>query len=179
MSTDSIVINRAPVLTLWATVVAMRLGYRPDEALSLGKAVAGHTAQAKGRNLGIYRPRKSPDGKPAPKAGIGEDFWVNLCGKNIPVKQTDLGVRAVAKDKPVDPGSVESYLQKAFGETLGEITELMGQIAASCDPARLNDVAFGLYEQFRPPVEHGVQGWGQKGKLDLSKLRKMGKSAPL
>jgi hypothetical protein len=42
----NIVINRAPVSTLWAATVAERLGFARDEALSLGKAVAGLTAQA-------------------------------------------------------------------------------------------------------------------------------------
>jgi hypothetical protein len=51
----SILINRAPVLTLWAATVAERLGFARDEALSLGKAVAGLTAQSKGRRLGIYK----------------------------------------------------------------------------------------------------------------------------
>ena len=54
MSKDTVLINRAPVLTLWAAVVAERLGFNPDEALSLGKAVAGLNAQAKGRALGIF-----------------------------------------------------------------------------------------------------------------------------
>ena len=36
----TIYINRAPVLTLWAAVVAERLGFRRDEALTLGRAVA-------------------------------------------------------------------------------------------------------------------------------------------
>ena len=40
MSHRTISINRAPVLTLWAAVVAQRLGFDEDEALSLGKAVA-------------------------------------------------------------------------------------------------------------------------------------------
>ena len=42
----TISINRAPVLTLWAAVVAQRLGFAEDEALTLGKAVAGLNAQA-------------------------------------------------------------------------------------------------------------------------------------
>jgi hypothetical protein len=33
-------VNRAPVLTLWATVVAGHLGHPPDTALILGRAVA-------------------------------------------------------------------------------------------------------------------------------------------
>ncbi len=45
---NTISINRAPVLTLWAIVVARRLGFRKVEALTLGKAVAGLNAQAKG-----------------------------------------------------------------------------------------------------------------------------------
>jgi hypothetical protein len=65
MSNKTISINRFPVLTLWATVVAERLGYKEDEALSLGKAFTGLTAQAKGRRLGIikpseHKPRESP-----------------------------------------------------------------------------------------------------------------------
>ena len=47
--------NRAPVLTLWAAVVAERLGFNENEALSLGKALAGLNAQAKGRRFGIFR----------------------------------------------------------------------------------------------------------------------------
>lgn len=44
-------INRAPVLTLWAAVVAERLGFEPSEALTLGRALAGLTAHAKGVRL--------------------------------------------------------------------------------------------------------------------------------
>ena len=56
MAPDRISINRAPVLTLWAAVVAERFGFDRKEALSLGKAAAGLTAQSKGRRLGIFTP---------------------------------------------------------------------------------------------------------------------------
>ena len=46
-------VNRAPVLTLWATMVAERLGYPPETALTLGRFVAGSSARAKARRLGI------------------------------------------------------------------------------------------------------------------------------
>ena len=36
--TRAISINRAPVLTLWAAVVAERLGFEWEEALTLGRA---------------------------------------------------------------------------------------------------------------------------------------------
>ena len=58
---DKIQINRAPVLALWGAVVAERLGYESDTALSLGKCLAGLNAQAKGRRLGIYGPSKGPE----------------------------------------------------------------------------------------------------------------------
>src|SRR5262249_23757788 len=45
MATKTVSINRAPVLTLWAAVVAERLGFDEDEALTLGKVVAGLNAQ--------------------------------------------------------------------------------------------------------------------------------------
>jgi hypothetical protein len=58
-------VNRAPVLTLWATVVAERLGFERDAALTLGRAVAGSSAQMKGRALGIYEPSEEPPSKVA------------------------------------------------------------------------------------------------------------------
>ena len=45
MANKKVKINRAPVLTLWATVVAERLGYDEETALTLGKAVAGLNAR--------------------------------------------------------------------------------------------------------------------------------------
>ena len=69
---DKIQINRAPVLTLWGAVVAERLGYEPDTALSLGKCLAGLNAQAKGRVLGIYGPPKGPErGQPKKVGQLG------------------------------------------------------------------------------------------------------------
>jgi len=48
--------NRAPVLTLWAAVVAEVLGFEHDEALTLGRAVAGLNAHSKGVSLGLFQP---------------------------------------------------------------------------------------------------------------------------
>ena len=56
MPNIAIEIDRAPVLCLWTAVVAQRLGFKQDEALSLGRVVTGLTAQAKGRRLGIPDP---------------------------------------------------------------------------------------------------------------------------
>ena len=113
---DTVTINRAPVLTLWAAVVAERLGFERDEALTLGKAVAGLTAQSKGQRLGIFTP--SPEAvrrqraEKAKKAGV---FSVALLGRAVPVLHTEDGIRAVGKDqKPVEPASVEKYLKSKY-----------------------------------------------------------------
>jgi hypothetical protein len=49
-------VNRAPVLTLWAAAVAEVLGFKHDEALTLGRAVAGLNAYSKGFSLGLFQP---------------------------------------------------------------------------------------------------------------------------
>ena len=56
MTERNILIYRAPILKLWATTVAERLGFDEDEALSFDKAVAGLNAQSKGQRLGIFKP---------------------------------------------------------------------------------------------------------------------------
>ena len=48
--------SAAPVLTLWAAVVAEVLGFEHDETLPLGRAVAGLNAYSKGVSLGLFQP---------------------------------------------------------------------------------------------------------------------------
>jgi hypothetical protein len=173
MAKQVVSINRAPVLTLWAAVVAERLGFRSAEALTLGKAVAGLNAQAKGRRLGIYRPGKER-GKKRPKGGLGEEFWVEICGRPVPAIETENGVRAVVRDKPIDPDAVATYLEKKFGEELPAVRDAMRSLAKSYKPTELADAAYGLYEEFRPSIPAGKKGWGAKGDLDLDFIRSLG-----
>ena len=91
-------INRAPVLTLWAVVVAERLGYKQDTALTLGKALAGLNAQSKGRALGIFEAKEKENAeKESP--GLEVEF-VELMGRSIPVTRGETGFLAVEKGKP-------------------------------------------------------------------------------
>ena len=133
MTGHNILINRAPVLTLWATTVAERLGFDQNEAHSLGKAVAGLTAQSKGRRLGIYKPVPQ-EVKKARARKRGEEFWVEICGRAVPAIKTADGVRAVIKDKPIEPSSVERYLESKFGESLGIAREAMRDLAKAFQP---------------------------------------------
>ena len=54
--TGWVMVNRAPVLTLWTTVVAEVLGFDHDKALTLGRAVAGLDAYSKALALGLFQP---------------------------------------------------------------------------------------------------------------------------
>lgn len=100
-------INRAPVLTLWAAVVAERLGFDRDEALSPGRAVAGLNAQSKGRRLGVFKPHEVKPEK-ARDRGDGGRFLVEVCGRDVPATVTPDGVRAVTRGKAVEPARVEA-----------------------------------------------------------------------
>ena len=175
MPDNTIMMNRAPVLTLWATVVAEHLGYDHDTALTLGKCVAGLNAQSKGRMLGIFgKPKKPERGGPPKKVGLGEDFWIELCDRGLPVKNTEGGIRAVIKDKPIDPAKVQTYLASKFGDDLPAVRQAMEALAGAIDPGDLAERAYTLYEQFRPAIPAGRQGWGAKGTLDLDLIRSLG-----
>lgn len=166
---ESLSINRAPVLALWAAVVAERLGYSRDEALSLGKAVTGLTAQSKGRRLGIYAKKETEAGQVEKKTAAGEA--VELMGRRIPSVKTDEGLRAVAGDSPFSSDSAQRYLESKFGEHLSAVRAAFEELAGSLSRERLAEQAFELYEKFRPAIPAGVRGWGAKGVLDLGLVR--------
>ena len=64
-------VNRAPVLTLWAAVVAERLGHDRATALTLGKALAGLSAVAKGTRLGLHAETSEAERTARPRAREG------------------------------------------------------------------------------------------------------------
>lgn len=175
MNDRGILINRAPVLTLWATTVAERLGFDHDEALSLGKAVAGLTAQSKGRRLGIYKPVPA-EIKAARAKKRGEELAVELCGREVPAIITGDGVRAVTRGRPIEPGPVERYLQSKFGDSLQAVRTAMHDLAGVIRPSDLQENAFHLYERFRPAIPEGAVGWGARGRLDVGRIRSLGSS---
>ncbi len=165
-------VNRAPVLTLWATVVAERLGYPPETALTLGRFVAGSSARAKARRLGISDEKQDAEERHARAAELKpRRQTVRLLGRDIPVLAADDGtLRAEDDGKPASAKSVQSYIARAFGDRLGEARAAMEALAASLPPEELNRVGFRLYERFRPDVPEGAQGWGAKGELRVERI---------
>jgi hypothetical protein len=168
-----ITINRAPVLTLWAAIVAERLGFDEAAALTLGRALAGYTAQSKGQRLGIYHPRAADEGEHPAKGEEQDLVYVNLMGRSLPARITPDGVRASERGHAADPESVRRYLKGKFGENLASADQALRALADSIPPDRLDVEAYGLYERFRPAVERGKRGWGAEGVLDLDEIRSL------
>ena len=184
MANKKIKINRAPVLTLWAAVVAERLGHDEDTALTLGKAVAGLNAQSKGRKLGIYEEKteeEKKEEKPALSKVEGKKEkavkveFIEVLGRGVPVVKTPRGVRAAIKGEAIHAGSVQSYLEQKFKDDLDETRKAMQKLAKAYTPKQLEKKAYDLYEKFRPEIPEGKKGWGAKGELDLDYIRSLAK----
>ena len=166
-----LVVNRAPVLTLWATVVAERLGHPADTALTLGRAVAGSAARVKARNIGRDERQADRDADTPALAVVHVTAPVLLLGKMIRLLPTADGeLRAADGDQPANPAGVQRYLDNAFGDRLAEVRAAMKELAARYDPAELNRIGFRLYERFRPEIPLGSPSWGAKAALEIKKI---------
>jgi hypothetical protein len=171
MANEIVMVNRAPVLTLWAAVVAERIGFDYETALTLGKTLAGMNAQFKGRSLGIYKAAEPGEGAPKKKKRAGEDIWIELLGRPVLAMKTEHGVRAIENDKPIDPAGVESYLTEKFGAALEDVRKAMAALAGTFTAKELAHNAFELYSRFRPSIPEGMRGWGANGELKLAMIR--------
>ena len=168
-----VTINRAPVLTLWAAVVAERLGFAWDEALTLGRAVAGLNAYSKGVHLGLFQPTPEAERERRREVRHGQTLHVDLMHRAVPAIQTPEGLRATTHDRPISAASVERYLRGKFGDDLEAVRQAMTDLAGSMPPQMLAHDAYALYERFRPALPAGVAGWGAAGSLNLNLIEKL------
>jgi len=174
MAKKKIRINRAPVLTLWAAIVAERLGYDRKEALTFGKAVAGLNAQSKGRRLGIYGEKKDEGEEKEEKEEKPVKLeFIEILGRGVPAVKTAQGLRASIKGEQIDAESVQKYLKQKFGDDLEDARAAMEVLAKAYKPKQLETEAYSLYEKFRPKIPEGTKGWGAKGDLDLGYVRSL------
>jgi hypothetical protein len=166
-----VVVNRAPVLTLWAAVVAERLGHPADTALTLGRAVAGSSARIKARSIGREE-RKTDRDADTPRLAVQHvTAPVFLLGQTIRLLPTADGeLRAAEGDQPLSPTGAQRYLASAFGDHLNEVRAAMEVLAGRYEPVELNRVGFRLYERFRPEIPPGHTGWGAKAALEVDKI---------
>ena len=167
-----VVLNRSPVMVLWATAIAFVLGHAWADALSLGSACAAMFARSKGKSLGLYATGPS-------HAASADGVW--LLGKCVPTQLTADGVRGLSDDKHregvvniVQPSAVHRTMAAAYGVHLAAAWHAMLDLVRAVPALELvadgNRMGFDLYVKFRPDVPAGLAGWGQPGRLRLRRL---------
>jgi hypothetical protein len=171
VSPGTILVNRSPVLTLWATIVARNLYTKLDlpEALSLGNAVAAKMAKAKGTDLGIFSDGATEDGQEQSKDNCEEFF--DLLGVTVFAAKTDVGIRAKVNGQIHDPNKTWALLKRRFQESLGFVMAKMDEAAKSAgSPEELQASAYRFYMHIRPHIAEGTKGWGACGHFETARL---------
>ena len=115
----SVVVNRAPVLTAWATVVLEKLGFERDEALSLAHCYVSNTSTARGLSIGAI-PRHGPGSREAPPTVGSNQPHFELMRVRIPVMQMDHGgvdgppsrYRGISQGAMVSPDAAFNYMRR-------------------------------------------------------------------
>jgi hypothetical protein len=92
--------ERSGVMANRAPVVAEVLGFEHDEALTLGRAVAGLNASSKGVSLGLSQPTPKEVKEQRRRMRKEETVTVDLLHRAVPAKHTDEGLRALSVESP-------------------------------------------------------------------------------
>ncbi|KAF5387763.1 hypothetical protein D9615_000477 [Tricholomella constricta] len=159
----STVVNRAPLMTAWATIVAERLGFRREEALSIASVYTEMNAVTKGVSLGIYESGKER-GMEAVKGG--SQSYIEFMGRR-PLYQTQgQQWRALSNGTPVKPSVAFSYISRAFRHTTPHVIGALKLLANSFATEEVNRLAWGLYAEFRPAVDQ----WGGRSEVKCSTI---------
>jgi hypothetical protein len=159
-------VGRRPVLILWGTIVAERLGFERDEALTLGRAVASLGGRVSNAPPEVVTPAKIVEMRA--KLRLGQTIDVSVIDRVVSIARMAEGLRAVVKNRPIDPASVELYLGEKFGDHINSVAGAMICLAETLPPSRLAERAFELYEQFRP----------ETSELDIDRIMASTRSNP-
>ncbi|KAH7921823.1 hypothetical protein BV22DRAFT_1071622 [Leucogyrophana mollusca] len=164
LKTKSTIVNRAPLMTAWATVVAERLGFEREEALSIASVYTEMNAISKGVALNIFDQERKKELEPMPG---GAQPYVDLMGRRSQLYQTQSSQwRALANGSPSLPGPAFLYISRAFRQTTAHIIGALRLLAGSYTPQELNTKGFALYADFRPAVD----GWGARGEVRCDRI---------
>jgi hypothetical protein len=169
---EPIIINRAPVLQLWGSVVAKFV--HPDlpwvACLSIGNAISSLCAVSKGRSIGLIEPvDDTKKDKKTRQRQFDDTRIVKVMGFSLPIK----GDAVILGGKP-KPLKGETLKHKFGGQQYDAVKAAFEDSLQSWKghEDELNTKAFHMYEQFRPTVASGQKGWGRKGELSTSEIAK-------
>lgn len=174
------VVNRAPVMTAWATVLLERLGFTRPEALSLAHCYVNFTSTMRGISLGII-PASEKD-RAVHTIGPNQPHF-ELMGVKIPVMQmADNSYRGISAGEVVEPEKAFNYMRRSMAQTLSSVLGALTLLADSfmhpttgADNEQtqehggeyLNSRGYELYTHFRPSTSGE---WGKKGRLWYDKI---------
>lgn len=172
-SKDHILINRAPVLELWAASVASFLysDLSWETSLSAGSAFPTLCAISKGRAIGTVEKSDHAAQDKKRRRHSKTDQLEELEVMGFHLKLQDGQVLVGNKPKKAN----EAALVKKFGPEEYERAKEAFHEALQWWAGREEDLdaqAFRHYEEFRPNVPKGQKGWGRKGTLSLSDVKR-------
>lgn len=164
LKSKTVVVNRAPVMTAWAMIVAERLGFDREESLSIASVYTEANAVSKGVSLGLIEERRRNDIETLPE---GKQPYVDLMGRRIPLYQTRKSKwLALSGGSPVSPSTAFSYISRSFRQTAPYVMGSLRLLAESYSAPKLNELGYSLYADFRPAVD----GWGKRGELRCGRI---------
>ena len=142
----------------WALVLAEVLGFEHDEALTLGRAVAGLNTHLKG-SFPVALPATPTEIKEKRrKMHKKETMAIDLLNYAAPPKTTAEGLRALSGDSPTSPEREQKYLAGKLGDALKDVSMAMLELAKFLPPAQLAEKAYSLYEKFTHEIPSGKKG---------------------
>ncbi|KAJ8086717.1 hypothetical protein PM082_005540 [Marasmius tenuissimus] len=140
LRTKSVVINRAPLMTLWATMVAERMGFKREEALTIEKGLDATSG--------------------------GTQPYVDFIGRSPLYQTQDEEWRALLHSTPAKPSAAFGYISRSFRQTTPHVAGSLRLLADSYSPNEINGKAWSLYVKFRPDVNE----WGKRSKVECSDI---------
>ncbi|TKY85767.1 hypothetical protein EX895_005307 [Sporisorium graminicola] len=186
------VVNRAPVMTAWATILLERLSFSRIEALSLAHCYVNYTSTMRGISLGIIPAAEKE--RAVHIVGSNQPHF-ELMGVKIPVMQMQDGsYRGISAGEVVQPDKAFNYMRRSMAQTLSSVMGALTLLAdsfmdpiptapAAADtgasgetetpetpeygPEYLNARGYDLYAEFRPSTSGE---WGKKGRLWYDKV---------
>ncbi|KAF5390683.1 hypothetical protein D9757_002723 [Collybiopsis confluens] len=167
LQSKATVINRAPLMAAWATVVAERMGFQREEALSIASSYTEMNAISKGVSLGIY---KNGEEEELEATKGGSQPYVELMGRRPLYKVQNNRWRALHKGKPAEPNEAFSYIARSFRQTMPSVVGALRLLADSFTPQEINSKAWKLYLQFRPQVRPSAEGWGERSEVRCASI---------
>ncbi|KAJ8901869.1 hypothetical protein NDN08_004074 [Rhodosorus marinus] len=168
-----VVVNRSPVMILWACSVAKQRGFDWNSCLSLAQASADWYARKKGEYHGILQ-HKTPHAVDESREDLEE---IELVGVRInAVRKTEgkqVGYRALDDDgREISPSKPWNYISRNFGAKLEHVYGAFRGLseAIPMDELVSGPTPYNTYEKFRPDVAHGAAGWGSRGRIKFDQL---------